>query len=197
VHDDLGLEARRHYRLVHAGVGPLLLEAASANFSPRDERFTAVAQSPGLGRRISAAFKRAEPEGEAHGEFDQAVLKAVSSPAWPSRTQNLYELGNLARYAAREGAALPEVIDASIIASNAIPRLLSRAPALPAVNQFLACAAKVGLPRAAAALGVAATRPPLLDTLDASRSSDVAALIRAAPNGAEIAVQAKLRELSV
>ena len=186
VHDDLGLEARRHYRLVHAGVGPLLLEAAGTNFNPRDERFTAIAQSPGLGRRISAALKRAEPQGGAHAEFDQAVLHAVSLSAWPSRTQNLYELGNLARYAAREGAATSEIIDASIIASNAIPRLLSRAPALPAVNQFLASAAKLGLPRAAAAVGAAAASPPLLDVLGASRSSDVASLVRAAPNGAEI-----------
>jgi hypothetical protein len=186
VHDHLGLEARRHYRLVHAGVGQLLLEAGGADFSEREQRLAAVAQSPGLGPRIAAALKRVEPEGEAHVEFDQAIVDALRSSAWPNRTQNLYELGNLARYAARKGLASPEVIDASIAASNAIPRLLSRAPALPAVNQFLAKTAMVNLPRAAASLGSAAARPALMDVLGASRSSDVVALIRAAPNGLEI-----------
>jgi hypothetical protein len=192
VHEDLGLEARRHYRLVHAGVGPLLLEAAGGDFSEREQRLAAVAQSPSLGLRIAAALKRTEPEGEAHVEFDQAVVHAFRSSAWPKRTQNLYDLGNLARYAARKGAASPKVIDGYIIASNAIPRLLSRAPALPAVNQFLAKAAMVDLPRAAATLGSAAARPPLMDILGASRSSDVVALIRTAPNGNEILARINL-----
>jgi hypothetical protein len=186
VHDDLGLEARRHYRLVHAGVGPLLLEAAGARFSQREERLAAACQSPGLGRRISAALRRIEPQGNARRECDQAVLNALCSSTWPNQTFTFYELGQLAGHAVHEGLASPEVVDDSIIASNAIPRLLSRAPAVPALNQFLAYAARVILPRAAAAVGASTARPPLLHVLGCSRASDVAALIRAAPNGPEI-----------
>jgi hypothetical protein len=186
VYDDLGLEARRHYRLVHAGVGPLLLEAAGANSRLRDERLRAVATSPILGRRISGALRQAKSGGDAHRAFDHAVLKALNSSTWPSRTQTLYELENLARYAAREGVAAPEMIDAAIVDLDVIPHMLDRAPALPAVNYFLARAAQVPLPRAIATLSAAAARQPLLDVLSTSRPSDVATLIRLAQNGAEI-----------
>lgn len=186
VQDNVGLEARRHNRLVHAGVGPLLLEAAGANFNTKGERLSAVAQYPGLGRRISAAYKRAEPTGSTHNEFDQAVLAALRSSEWPERTVNLYDLGNLARYAVRKGAASPETIDAWIATTNTISRLFSRSPALPAITQFFTYAAMIGLPRATAALSAAMAKTPILDTLYASRASDVAALIRASPNGGDI-----------
>ena len=133
-----------------------------------------------------AALRRIEPQSDARRECDQAVLNALSSSAWPNQTCTFYELGQLARHAVHEGLASPEVVDDSIIASNAIPRLLSRAPAVPALNQFLVYATRVILPRAAAAVGAATARPPLLDVLGCSRASDVAALIRAAPNGPEI-----------
>lgn len=185
VNDYFGLEARRHYRLIHAGVAPLLLSAAG-NFDLQKERLDAVDSNPGLGRRISAAFRRADFEDKAYQDFDQAVIHQLSSPQWPVRVQSLYELGNLARYAVRERAASIEDIDACIISSNVIPRLLSRGPAIPALNHFLASASRIGLPRAASSLAVMVAKPQFLENFCSSRPSDVTALIRAAPNGSEI-----------
>ncbi|MFB6459389.1 hypothetical protein [Bradyrhizobium tunisiense] len=196
VHDDLGLEARRHYRLVHAGVGPLLLEAIGTNFSERDERLAAVSQNPGLGLRIAAALRRVQPLADDHSEINAAVLCALASSTWPSKVSSFYELGRLARYAHREGVASPEAIDETIHSSNVIPRLLSRAPAVPALNHFLAYTTRIGLPRAAATIGAAAARSPIVDILGCSRPSDVAALIRAAPNGSEILARIDLRSWS-
>lgn len=186
VQDDLGLDARRHYRLIHAGVGPLLLEAVGSSFSERDERLNAAFQSPGLGRRISAALRRTESSGDARREVDEAVLRSLSLVSWPTQVCTFYELGQLARHAVHEHLAPPEAVDDAIVSSNVISRLVSRSPSVPALNQFFAYAVRVGLPRAAAAVGAAIANPVFIDALGCSRPSDSARLIRAAPNGREI-----------
>jgi hypothetical protein len=67
VHEDVGLERRRLYRLVHPGVGPLLL-AATGGFDSRADRLAAVGQSPGLGRRMAATLKRTDSGASAESE---------------------------------------------------------------------------------------------------------------------------------
>ena len=186
VHEAVELEHRRLYRLVHAAVGPLLLEAMAGGFDPRADRFAAVGQSPGLGRRMAANLKRTDggkPEAEA---LQRKVKDALCQDGWSRRATDFYDLANLARYGVREGLANAQGVDDEIARFGAINRLISRNAALAAVNQFLSAAKRLRLDISIAALGELARTGPLREMLHFSRPSDVISFLRGHPDGRQI-----------
>lgn len=187
VQDEIGLEKRKNYRLVHAGVGPLILGASGYNPKLHDIRLEIVRKNPILGPRIIQAMKRADPENNLQHEFDQAVISALKSQNWPNTAQNFYELEGLGRHALRKKIYSIQEIDTLIVDSKIILRLFDNAPSLSAINYFLARAKQIGLIRSILALNeVLASDINFLNTLCISSPSNVVTLIRSAPKGNDI-----------
>jgi hypothetical protein len=186
VYEAVGLEHRRLYRLVHAAVGPLLLAAVAGNFDSREDRLSAVGQSPGLGLRMAANLKRTDrgkPEAET---LQRKVKDALRQDGWSRRARDFYDLANLARYGVREGLATEQRVDDEIAKSGTINRLIGHSPALAAVNQFLSAAKRLQLDVSIAMLGELAQTGPLREMLPASRPGDVTSFLRGHPQGRQI-----------
>ncbi len=185
VFEDLGEARRRHYRLIHPALGPLLLEAMGPGFDVEAERLLAASQSPVLGRRISAAIRRSKRSSRSSESFDIVVNNAIGEVGWPQRCHTLQELSNLAVYAVTSHLLTNEQVDEQIVAARAIETLMKRSPSVWSINQFLSRAQNIGFPKSAALIGRVVFDSSFMEMIHARPASEVSAFVRLLPNGSE------------
>lgn len=185
IEEELGLEGFRHYRFVHAAIGNLLFGALDNSFDVDAERVSAIYQSPALGLRLRGSARK-RSEGDSFQDYSATLESALKSADWPRRSNNFYELGNLAAYLVNKMDVLPTLVDAAIADSHHITTLFSRPFSIPAVSQFLSRSTLLGLSSCLAELDRFLAGNEVLAVMCASPASDVAAMIRLAPSSEEL-----------
>lgn len=186
--DRLGVDRRSAYRLVHAALGQLLIEAASANYNVHAERLAIARQFPALGWRMRGALRRYEPLNAQVQDLEEAVGAALQLPDWPLRVGDLHELSGLARRAINSGVIKSKDLDQSISRSDGLGRILADARSLYAVNRFLFTAQLLDLPICVGQIEALAATPgsTLHNTLYLSRASDLSAFLRGVGSGSRV-----------
>ncbi|MBK8160330.1 MAG: hypothetical protein IPK59_16680 [Rhodospirillaceae bacterium] len=174
----------RTYRLIHAAIGDLLLQAAGNAVHIETQLAEICSRSPATGLRIMAALRKADDESDRISLVERCILDALAEGDIARDAANLYELAALVRHALTTKIRTPQDLDRHLAKSMRLFNLLESVRDLWGVTNFLSWISKLGLSAIAdlvcaqaAAAGTAAH-----EAIYRASVIDACALIRTAPS---------------